>query len=159
VRSLRHDDLIARQIAARAVIGANHRHPGELAVCAGQRTERDAAHSGNGLEHFLQLVHAGQEPLAMRHRRQRMAAGELRQQCGGIAGARVVLHGAGAERIEVRIDREIQLRQARVVAHRIELTDLGQLRPRAALKAGRYALGRRAGRQWRPLAARPAPGP
>ena len=68
VRRLRHDDLVARQIAAGAMIGTNHRHAGELAVCAGQRTERHAAHAGDGLEHLLQLVHAGEEPLAVRLR-------------------------------------------------------------------------------------------
>ena len=59
VRGLRHDDLIARQITARAVIGANHRHAGELSMRPGERTQRHAAHAGDRLEHFLQLVHAG----------------------------------------------------------------------------------------------------
>ena len=62
---LRHDDLIARRIGARAVIGADHRHAGELAMRAGERTERHAAHAGDGLEHFLQLVHAGEKTLAV----------------------------------------------------------------------------------------------
>ena len=37
VRGLGHDDLVARQIAARAVVGADHRDAGELAVRAGHR--------------------------------------------------------------------------------------------------------------------------
>ena len=138
VRRLRHDDLVACQLTARAMIGADHRHARELAVRTGERAERHTAHAGDRLEHLLQLVQTGEEPLAVLRGRERMSRQELGQQRGRIAASGVVLHGAGAERIEMRVDGEVQLRQARVVAHGIELADLGQQRraARAAAAAG-----------------------
>ena len=64
VRRLRHDDFIAGEIAARAVIGADHGHAGELAVRAGHGRERHALHARDLFQHFLQLEHAGEETLA-----------------------------------------------------------------------------------------------
>ncbi len=78
VSRFRHDDLVAREIAACTVIGADHRDTRELALRAGHRRERHALHAGHFLEHFLQLEHAGQKALAARLRRQRMAREELR---------------------------------------------------------------------------------
>jgi hypothetical protein len=37
VRSLRHDDLVALEVPARAVVGADHGDPGELPVRTGHR--------------------------------------------------------------------------------------------------------------------------
>jgi len=51
---------------------------------------------------------------------------KLRQHRQRIARARVVLHRARTERIELRIDREVFLRQPRVVAHHVEFGNLGQ---------------------------------
>ena len=67
------------EVAARVVIGADHRHAGELALRAGHRRERHALHAGDFLQHLLQLEHAGEEALAQRVRRERMAAEETRQ--------------------------------------------------------------------------------
>ena len=64
VRRVRHDDLVAREIAARAVIGADHRDAGEFAVRAGHGRQRHALHAGDFLQHLLQLEHAGEEALA-----------------------------------------------------------------------------------------------
>ena len=64
VRRVGHDDLVAREIAARAVIRADHRHAGEFAVRAGHGRERDALHARDFLQHLLQLEHAGEETLA-----------------------------------------------------------------------------------------------
>ena len=64
VRRLGHDDFVARQIAARAVIGTDHRHAGEFAVRAGHGRERHALHARDLFQHLLQLVHAGEEALA-----------------------------------------------------------------------------------------------
>ena len=64
MRRVGHDDFVAGEIAARAVIGADHRDAGELAVRAGHGRERHALHAGDFLEHLLQLVHAGEEALA-----------------------------------------------------------------------------------------------
>ena len=64
------------------------------------------------------------------------ASGWRARNCGSmrvlIAGLGVVLHRARAERIEVRVDGEVQLRQPREVAHRLELADLRQRGRRGA---------------------------
>ena len=129
VRRIGHDDLGALQVAARTVIGANHRHAGELALRAGHRRQRHALHAGHVLQHFLQFIHAGEETLAHRLRRERMTAEELRQHRELITGARVVLHRARPERVEMRVDGEVQLRQAREVTHRLQLGHFRQRRP------------------------------
>ena len=136
VRGLGHDDLVARQITACAMVGADHRNAREFTMRTGHRVERHRLHTRDFLEHFLQLEHAGEEALALRIRRERMPREELRQHRVLITGLRVVLHRARTERIEVRIDREVQLREAREVTHGIELTDLRQHRRRAAAQRG-----------------------
>ena len=131
-----HHDFAARRVAARVVVGADHRHAGEFAVRAGHRRHRHAGHAGHVLEHFLQIEHAGEEALAGLVRARRMARQELRQHRQRIARARVVLHGARTERVELRVDREVLLRQARVVAHHVELGNLGQRRRILAPQCG-----------------------
>ena len=54
----------------------------------------------------------------MADRPERMPAGKLGQQGQRIAGARVVFHRARTQRIKLRVDRKVLLRQARVVTHR-----------------------------------------
>jgi len=90
------------------------------------RRHRHAGHAGDVLQHFLQLEHAGEEALAGLVRTRRVARQELRQHRQRIARARVVLHGARAERVELRVDREVLLAQTRVVAHHVELGNFGQ---------------------------------
>ena len=65
-----------------------------------------------------------------------MARQKLRQHGELVAGARVVFHRAGAERIEMRVDRKILLRQAGVVAHRVHLGDFRQQRLSLAPQMG-----------------------
>ena len=136
VRRIRHDDLAPRGVAARIVVGADHRHPGEFAVRARHRRHRHAGHAGHVLQHFLQFEHAGEEALAGVVRTGRMACQKLRQHRQRIARARVVLHRARTERIELRVDREVLLAQARVVAHHVEFGYFGQRRCILAPQAG-----------------------
>jgi len=138
VRGLGHDDLVAREVAARAVVGADHRHPGELAVRPGHRAQRHRAHAGDLLEHLLQFEHALQETLPLRLRRARMAREELGQHGVLVAGLRVVFHRARTERVEVRVDGEVELRQPREMAHGVEFADLGQQRRLAAAQRLRH---------------------
>ena len=63
VRRIRHQDLGASRVAARVVIGADHRHAGKFALRARHRRERDGGHAGHFLEHFLQFEQAGQKAL------------------------------------------------------------------------------------------------
>ncbi len=136
VRRIRHDDLAPCGVAACIVVGANHRHPGEFAMCARHRRHRHAGHAGHVLQHFLQFEHAGEEALAGVVRARRVARQKLRQHRQRIARARVVLHRARTERIELRVDREVLLAQARVVAHHVEFGDFGQRRRILAPQTG-----------------------
>ena len=142
VRGLGHDDLVALEVPARAVIGADHGDAGEFPVRAGHGRERDALHPGHFLQHLLQLVHAGEEALAVRLGPERVARQELRQHRVLVAGLGVVLHRARAERVEVRVDGEVQLREAREVAHRLELADFRQRRRRGAAQCRGQVLER-----------------
>ncbi len=65
MRCLRHDDLVARQVPARTVIGANHGDTGKLSVCPRHRAQCDRLHAGDLLEHLLQFEQAGEETLAV----------------------------------------------------------------------------------------------
>ena len=123
---IRADNFVTLMIIARIVIRLDHRHPGKLALCSGHRRKRHALHACNVFQHFLQLVHATQESLTMTNRTQWVASRETRQQCQRIACSRVVLHGAGTQRIKLRIDREVQLRQPCVVPHRLQFRCLWQ---------------------------------
>jgi hypothetical protein len=60
VGSVRHQNLGARRIAARLVVGADHRHPGEFALRPGHRGQAYARHPGHVFEDLLQIVEAGE---------------------------------------------------------------------------------------------------
>ena len=92
VGGLRHDDLRARRIAARAVIGADHRHARKLALRSRHGGEAHPLHTGDLLEHLLQLEHAREE--ALRLRAERVPGQELGQHRVGVARLGVVFHGA-----------------------------------------------------------------
>src|ERR1700674_667176 len=55
-----------------------------------------------------------------------MARQKLRQHGKRVTGSRVVLHRAGAERIKMRINGEVFLRQAREVTYRVEFRHFRQ---------------------------------
>ena len=92
MRRLRHDDFIAGEIAARAVIGTDHGHAGEFAVRAGHGRERNALHACDLFQHFLQFEHAGEEALAQRVRRERVSIEKTRQHRKRITGFGVPSH-------------------------------------------------------------------
>ena len=141
-----HDDLVARQVAARAMVRADHRHAGEFAVCAGHGRERDALHACDFFQHLLQLEHAGEETLAGGFRGERMAVEEPREHRVLVTRLGVVLHRARTQRVEMRVDGEIELRQPREVAHHFELADFRQQRRLLAAQVlrdvGRDLVGR-----------------
>ena len=145
VGGIGHQDLAPGRVAAGVVVGADHHDAGELALGAGGRREGHRMHAGDDLQHVLQLMQAGHDALAVRLRRRRMPGQKARQRRQAVAGPRVVLHRAGAERVEVRVDGKVLLRQARVVAHRLELRHLRQGR------AGLAAEPRRQVRHVRPV--------
>ena len=100
------------------------------------------------------------KPWPVRFRRERMAIEESRQHRELVARLRVVLHRARTERIEVRVDGEVELRQLGEVAHHFELADFRQ--HRAASCGAGFPECRRRSRSAcalrRPLAEGAAPG-
>ncbi|MNC85448.1 hypothetical protein D3C83_10470 [compost metagenome] len=104
VRRVRHEDLPTAGIAAGIVIGPDHGYARELALGTRHRCEADRRHAGHVLQHFLQFEHAGEKPLAGVVGRGGVACEELRQHGERIAGARIVFHGARAQRIEMGVD-------------------------------------------------------
>src|SRR5260370_24568389 len=62
-----------------------------------------------------------------------MGFGKSRQPGDLLIDLRIVLHGAGAERIEPRIDAEVSLRQSQKVAHHVELGEFWQVAVRGEL--------------------------
>ena len=138
------------------MVCTDHGHAGKLALRAGHGGEAHALHARDFLQHLLQLVHAGQKPLRLGP--ERMPPKKFRQHGEGVACLRVVFHGAGTERIEMRVDGEIHLRKAREMAHRLQLRHLGQRGGRrAAQMRGNFRRTRDRRRELRPgPAARPA---
>ena len=125
---IRTDDLGSLCIAASIMKRFYHCHAGEFALCTRHRRQRYALHAGHVLEHLLQFVHARQEALAVADRPKRMPAGELGQQCQLVAGARIVFHRARTQRVELGIDREVLLRQPRVMSDRLQFRGFRQAR-------------------------------
>jgi hypothetical protein len=73
--------------------------------------------------------------------RQGMGVAPTRQGGGLLVDLGVVLHRAGAQGIELRVYREVLLREPREVPHEAELVQLGQAQARAS-EAGREGRSR-----------------
>ena len=69
---------VALVVAARAVVGADHQDPGQLAVGAGRRLERDRVHAADLGQHRLELEQELERALGDRVGRHRVQAREAR---------------------------------------------------------------------------------
>ena len=117
---------------------------GELALSAGGGLERASIHPAHLAEGLLQAEHHLERALRQgvgRHRVEAQKAGDAR---GPLVDLRVVLHGAGPERVHARVDGEVLLAELHVVAHGLGLRDLGQagllLAEQVAIEGGRIHL-------------------
>ena len=125
VRRVRNDDPPALLgLAALRVVCLEHKQRGELGLRAGLRLQRDEVHAGDLHEHLLELVREREDALRRAVRLTRMHVGK--EPGDAVVHLRVVLHRAGAERIHPGIDRIVQLREVRVVAHDLRLRQLRQ---------------------------------
>jgi hypothetical protein len=147
VGRIRNDDAGPFDVAALAMKGAHHQETGEFAVRAGAGLKRNAGEAADLREPPLQLEHQRKIALHGFLRLQRVRLGEARHSRDRFVDFRVELHGAGAERIKARIHAEIALRQSEVVAHHIELRQLGQTAIRAHFLRWEIARGHVARRQ------------
>ncbi len=104
-------------LAARDQCRADRHHAAELAMRARLGRQRDARHAGQFLQPVRKFVHQFERALHGLLRLQRMHVADARQACHLLVEARIVLHGAGSERIKARIDRIILRRQAHEMAY------------------------------------------
>jgi hypothetical protein len=129
VRRVRHEDLRALlALAVGLVEGAGHQHAGQLAVGAGRGLEADGREAGDLLEQLGQQPHELQAALAEGLRVEWMRVRQPRQPRGPLVDLGVVLHRAGAERVEPEVDGVVEVGKAVEVAQEVELADLRQAR-------------------------------
>ena len=120
-----NDDLAAR-IALRLMPRTNQQDAGELAVRASCGLQGDGVHAGDIDEATLQQVDDLKHALRQRFGPVRMRFGETLDAGDEFVDTRVVLHGAGTERIHAEIDGVIPGGKAREVADDLDLAELRQ---------------------------------
>ena len=125
VGRVRHDDLGLR-VALVGVVGGDDEHAREFAVGSGQGVQGELVHAGDlaqpafGLVHDLQRA-LGQLVAARQLGHQGVDAGEAGQPGHVLAELGVVLHGAGAQGVEIGVHPEVLAAQGREVAHHVQL--------------------------------------
>ena len=130
---VRNDDLRSGSIAAFGVICLDEQHAGQLAVCARSRLERDRVHAEHFAELAAQHVQRLQRALRRFDRLQRVQLRKARQRRHFLVDLGVILHGAGAERIESVVHTVNALAKRRIVPRQLVLADLRQAQLRRAL--------------------------
>ena len=110
----------------------------------GLGAHRHRRHAGHFEEPAAELGDQVDRAGHRRQRLQRVDVAEARQPRHLLVEARVVLHGAGAERIEPGVDRVVLLGEPHIVAHRLRLGQAGQVDRRlpGMLAEARLRLGR-----------------
>ena len=136
VRGLRHQDDRAA-LAARRERGLDRHHAAQLAVRAGLGRKRQRRHAGELDEPAGEHVDQFERALDGRQRLQRMDVGEAGKPRHLLVEARIVLHGARAERIDAGVDAVVGARQAHVVAHRLRLAQAWKSDRRGPLERAR----------------------
>ena len=120
VRGVGRQHLVAR-LAAILVEGAREQHPGELAVGARGGLQRHVRQAGDLRQRTLQVPHQLERALGVLRVLQGVQARVAGERGDALVQARVVLHRARAERIEARVQVEVALGDADVVAHDLRL--------------------------------------
>ena len=125
VRRIRDQNFLAR-IALALQISANQEQPGQFTLRAGAGLECHRVHAGDFEQAVLQDLENFQAALRKLDGLIGMLGGDAVQTRDVLVHARVVLHGAGAERIHAEVDREIPSGEAREVADHLDFTDFGE---------------------------------
>ena len=138
VGGVRDDDASTLlDLAALGEVRAHQHQPGELALAAGSRLQRDGGQAGDLGEDLLQAPHQLERPLRPVLLLERVHVAEAGQRDDALVHARVVLHRAGAERVEARVDPEVAGRQLGEVADELRLRELGEPRRLGTAELGR----------------------
>ena len=124
-----HPSLL--RLAAVGEVGAHEHQARQLALGAGRRLERDRVEPADLGEDLLQTPHELERPLRALLVLKRVQVAKARQAHDALVDPRVVLHGAGAERVEAGVDAERAVGERGEVAHELRLGDLGEARRRA----------------------------
>ena len=109
------------------MIGAGHQDARQLAVRPGHRLRRDSGHAGDRRQQLLQVVEHGECPLYRLGGLEGMKLPETGQGSHVLVELRVVLHRAGAERVEAGIHREVERGETGEVAHHVQFAYFGQV--------------------------------
>ena len=126
MRRVGNENLLAR-IAFGLVISAHQQDSGELALRARGRLQGDRVHAGDLEQAVAQRLHDAQSALRNLLRLIGMRVGDAFQARDKFVDARVVLHGAGAQRIHAEIDGVIPRREPREVADDFDLAHFGHI--------------------------------
>jgi len=124
------DEHLGARVALRPVPCLNEHDAGQFAVRTGGRLEAARLKAGHGAQHLLGFVQHPQRALRIFGGEQRMRTGKAGQRGDLFVDLGVVFHGAGTERIHARVHTEVPRGKARVVAHHIQLSQVGQIQIR-----------------------------
>ena len=124
-------------------------HAAELAVRAGLWRHCDGVHARHRQKRIRQRLDDLERPLRGRNRLQWVDVRESGQPRHFLVEAGIVLHRAGAQRIDPGVDRIIVARQAHVMADRLGLVEAGQIVPRFGARAAPASTGTTAARRCR----------
>ena len=138
VRGVRRDDRVAL-LAAVGEVRAHEHEPGQLSLRARRGLQRHGGKSRDLGEDRLQVPHELERALRALVLLVRVEVAEAREPPDALVDARVVLHRAGAERVEAGVDAERAVGERRDVADDLGLGDLGQARRPRAAQLGREA--------------------
>ncbi len=129
MRGVRGDDRVAA-IAFTPVfeVRAHEHQAGELTLRAGSGLERAGVEAGHFDQRLLQPPHQLEGALSTVLFLVGMQVAEPRQHHQALVDPRVVLHGAGTEWIEARVDAEVARRELGEVSEQLGLRELRQAR-------------------------------
>ena len=147
VRGVGGDDRVSL-LAAVGEVRAHEHEPGELALRPGGRLQRHGRKSRDLGEDLLQVPHQLERALGVLVLRMRVQVAEPRERGSALVDARVVLHRAGAERVEARVDPEGAVGERREVPHDLRLGELGKARRVCPAQAGGKLGDREVGSRW-----------
>ena len=141
MRGVGGDDRVAL-LAAVGEVRAHEHEAGQLSLRAGCRLQRHRGQPRDLGEHALQVPHQLERALGVLVLRVRVEVAEAGKRREPLVHARVVLHRAGAERIEAGVDAERAVGERREVADDLRLRELGQARrSRPAQRVGQLGDG------------------
>ena len=123
-------------LAAVGERGTHEHQPGQLALRAGRRLQRDRGQPRHLGEDLLQLPHQLERALRPVVLLERMEVAEAGQRDDPLVDPRVVLHRAAAERVEAGVDPEVAIGERGEVADDLVLGHLGEARRPLASKLG-----------------------